>query len=92
MPKVTVYVTLKPTLLDAQGRTVETALHQLGFEDVSSVRIGKIIEMQAPEGEDPQVLRERVAAMCEKLLANPVTEDYRIVIGPEADAQEGGRS
>ena len=83
MPKVTVYVTLKPTLLDAQGRTVETALHSLGFEEVEGVRIGKIIEMDV-EG-DARTARERAAIMCDKLLANPVTESYRIEIsGGEA--------
>lgn len=79
MPKVTVYVTLKPTLLDAQGRTVEGALHNLGHEDVSGVRIGKIIEMQVPS-ENAEAARARAAAMCDKLLANPVTESYRIEV------------
>lgn len=80
MPKVTVHVTLKPTLLDAQGRTVETALHHLGFEDVNGVRIGKIIQLDVPG--DAAAVRSRVAAMCDKLLANPVTEDYRIEVEP----------
>ena len=78
MPKVTVYVTLKPTLLDAQGRTVETALHSLGFEEVEGVRIGKIIEMDV-EG-DARTARDKAAVMCDKLLANPVTESYRIEV------------
>ena len=82
MPKVTVYVTLKPTLLDAQGRTVETALHSLGFEEVEGVRIGKIIEMDV-DG-DPAAAKARAAAMCDKLLANPVTESYRIEVAGEA--------
>lgn len=81
MPKVTVYVTLKPTLLDAQGRTVEGALKSLGYADVEDVRIGKIIEVSLEEGADTEAIRARVASMCDKLLANPVTEDYRIEIG-----------
>jgi phosphoribosylformylglycinamidine synthase len=81
MPKVTVHVTLKPTLLDAQGRTVEGALRSLGFEDVAGVRIGKIVELTLPEGVSAADARARVAAMCDKLLANPVTEDYRIEVG-----------
>lgn len=81
MPRVTVYVTLKPTLLDAQGRTVESALHSLGYEEVSGLRIGRVIEMQVPDGSDDATVRARVASMCEKLLANPVTESYRIEIG-----------
>jgi phosphoribosylformylglycinamidine synthase len=77
--KVTIYVTLKPTLLDAQGRTVEGALHNLGYEEVANVRIGKVIEMEMP-GSDREAVHARARAMCEKLLANPVTESYRIEV------------
>jgi phosphoribosylformylglycinamidine synthase subunit PurS len=80
MPKVTVTVTLKPTLLDAQGRTVESALHGIGFEETKSVRIGKIIEMQVADGASEADIKSRVAAMCDRLLANPVTEDYKIEV------------
>lgn len=80
MPKVTITVTLKPTLLDAQGRTVETALHNLGFDDVSGLRIGKVIELQVPEGVSEEAVRDRAASMCDRLLANPVTESYRIEV------------
>ena len=83
MPKVTVYVTLKPTLLDAQGRTVETALHSLGFEEVQGLRIGKIITMTISDSAgDKEAISARVAAMCDKLLANPITESYRIEVEP----------
>ena len=78
MPKVTIYVTLKPTLLDPQGRTVEGALHHLGFEEATNVRIGKIIEMETSGGVEEA--RERAAAMCDKLLANPVTETFRVEV------------
>jgi phosphoribosylformylglycinamidine synthase PurS subunit len=80
MRKVTVTVTLKPTLLDAQGRTVESALHSIGFDEANSVRIGKIIELQVPDEVSEVEIRSRVAAMCDKLLANPVTEDYKIEV------------
>lgn len=79
MPKVSVYVTLKPTLLDAQGRTVENALKSLGYGEVAGVRVGKVIELQVP-AQDPESIRTQVAAMCDKLLANPVMEDYRIEV------------
>lgn len=80
MPKVTIYVTLKPTLLDAQGRTVESALHSLGFDETSGVRIGKVIEMRV-DG-DAEAARTRAVAMCDRLLANPVTESYRVEVEP----------
>ncbi len=85
--RVTVYVTLKPTLLDAQGRTVESALRSLGNDDVAHVRIGKVIEMEVAGGSDEQAVRARVVQMCEKLLANPVTESYRIAIEGEKSAR-----
>ena len=78
MPQVKVYVTLKPTLLDAQGRVVQNALHSLGYEDVDQVRIGKYIEMELPESEKP--LDSQVKEMCDRLLANPVIEDYRFEV------------
>ncbi|GIV20827.1 MAG: phosphoribosylformylglycinamidine synthase subunit PurS [Armatimonadota bacterium] len=78
MPRVRVLVTLKPTLLDAQGRTVQEALHALGYQNVRQVRIGKVIEMDvADEG---QPVEAQVKEMCDRLLANPVTELYEIEV------------
>ncbi len=74
MPQVNVYVTLKPSLLDAQGKVVQSALHQMGYSAVSQVRIGKSIEMTLDDSPD---LDAQIKEMCEKLLANPVIEDYR---------------
>ena len=79
MAKVTVFVTLKPTLLDTQGRTVENAVHNLGYPEVTGVRIGKIIEMDIA-AENAEAIQSRAAVLCEKLLANPVTESYRIEV------------
>jgi len=79
MPEVKVFVTLKPTLLDAQGRVVQNALHALGYDNVKSVRIGKYIVMDV--GGDPQRVARDVKEMCDKLLANPVIEDYRFEVG-----------
>jgi phosphoribosylformylglycinamidine synthase subunit PurS len=76
MPKARVYITLKPAILDAQGQTVKTALDHLGFEGVGNVRIGKYIEVDLPEGAGD----DQVRAMCDKLLANPVLEDYRFEV------------
>lgn len=72
MTTVRVYVTLKPSLLDSAGRTVAGALRKLGYEELHEVRIGKMIELQLEEFSE-----ERVREMCDKLLANPVIEDYR---------------
>jgi phosphoribosylformylglycinamidine synthase subunit PurS len=78
MPEVKVYVTLKPTLLDAQGRVVQNALQSLGYDAVNQVRIGKYIEMEVA-GEAAEV-EGKVKEMCDRLLANPVIEDYRFEV------------
>jgi phosphoribosylformylglycinamidine synthase subunit PurS len=73
MVTVRVYVTLKPSLLDSAGRTVAESLNRLGYEELKSARIGKMIELQVDAFDEA-----RVKAMCDQLLANPVIEDYRI--------------
>ncbi len=73
MPLVKIAVTLKPTLLDAQGRVVQNALHQLGYSEVEKVRIGRYIEVNLDSGAD---LDTRIKQMCDTLLSNPVIEDY----------------
>ena len=78
--KARVLVTLKRSVLDPQGQAVGRALTSLGFAEVQSVRLGKVIELELPEGERPAA-EERVKAMCEKLLANTVIEEYRIEWG-----------
>ena len=70
-----VLVRPKAGILDPQGVAVERALPALGFEGVSNVHVGRLIELDI---EDPSQL----PAMCEKLLANPLIEDYEIVCGP----------
>ncbi len=71
-----VHVTLKPVVLDPQGSAVLGGLHNLGFDTVSSVRVGKYLEitLSAP---DQASAHEAVHQMCSKLLANPVIEQYR---------------
>ena len=78
MAKANVYVTLKPALLDAQGKVVQGALENLGFTNVQSVRIGKFIEIELADGNDN--LEQAVDEMCRKLLSNPNTETYRFEI------------
>lgn len=70
-----VYVTLKPSILDPQGRTVERALSHLGQSNVSGVRVGKYIELQLT-GERAEV-EEQLRGMVQNVLSNPVMEDAR---------------
>ena len=77
--KARVTVTLKPGVLDPQGKAIEGALHGLGFAGVSSVRAGKVIELDLPE-QDAAAAKARVEEMCRTLLANPVMENYAIEI------------
>lgn len=78
MAKINVYVTLKPSLLDAQGRVVRNALNNLGYDEVDNIRMGKYIELEINDnGHD---VKERVDEMCRKLLANPVIENYRFEV------------
>ena len=71
-----IYVTLKPAVNDPQGQTVLGSLKQMGFAEVDDVRIGKYMEVHIDE---PQRSRAeaRVADMCNKLLSNPVIEEFR---------------
>ncbi|BCG57280.1 MULTISPECIES: phosphoribosylformylglycinamidine synthase subunit PurS [Paenibacillus] len=76
MLKATVYVTIKKSVLDPQGVAVQGALHSVGFQEVESLRIGKYIELTL-DTNDREEAAKRLKAMCEKLLANTVIEDYR---------------
>lgn len=71
---VVVTVTLKKGVLDPQGKAVEHALHNLGYDGAKDVRIGKQIELTLPDNTSDDDLKE----ICEKLLANTVIEDYTI--------------
>jgi phosphoribosylformylglycinamidine synthase subunit PurS len=71
-----VYVTLKPTVNDPQGLTIRGALHELGFQNVTSVRAGKYMEIRVDE-DDKARAEAQLQEMCRKLLANPVIENFR---------------
>lgn len=79
MIKARVTVTLKNGVLDPQGKAIEGALGSLGFSGVNSVRQGKVFDLEL-EGNDKNKVRDELEAMCEKLLANTVIEDYSVVI------------
>ena len=79
MLKGVITVMLQPNVLDVQGQAVQGALKHLGFESVEQVRIGRQIEMILPT-EDREIARTQLKEMAEKLLANPVIEDFQIHI------------
>ncbi|MXX96075.1 MAG: phosphoribosylformylglycinamidine synthase subunit PurS [Rhodothermaceae bacterium] len=81
MYKARITVTLRPAILDPQGKATHHALQNLGFDQISSVRIGKYMELQvsADTEEDAESVTR---AACEKLLANPIMEDYKVQIEP----------
>jgi len=74
-----VQVTLRPSILDPQGKAVEHAIATLGVGSVSHVRMGKVIEMHV-DTPDEAGARAAVDEVCRKLLANPVMEDYTFKI------------
>jgi phosphoribosylformylglycinamidine synthase len=76
-----VYVTLKPSVFDPQGRVVADALVTLGYDDVKDVRQGKFFEVEI-SGTDAATAKTRVTEMADKLLANPVIESYRVEVLP----------
>jgi phosphoribosylformylglycinamidine synthase len=77
--KATVYVRLKGEVLDPQGEAVRRALGTMGFEGVQGVRVGKLIEIELAAG-DPKAAEDKLSKMADELLANPVIEDYEIVV------------
>ena len=78
--KAKVTITLKPGLLDAQGKTIKSALESLGFKGVTDARVSKYLEIELHSLRAASAKRE-VERMCQKLLANPVVETYRIEVG-----------
>ena len=76
--KALVHVTLKPEVLDPQGKAIQRASASLGYEAVQSVRQGKVFEIEL-DGSDEGQARALLEELCQKLLANPVIEDHRIL-------------
>jgi phosphoribosylformylglycinamidine synthase len=80
MARFEIYVTYKKGIFDPPGATAERALQNLGYSEVEQVKIGKYIQLEVTDGTSDARVRE----MCDKLLANPVIEDYRIETVGEA--------
>ena len=80
--RVKIFVSLKQGVLDPQGKAIERSLHTLGYHEVGNVRAGKYLELEldASSRDDAEL---RIREICDKLLANPVIEDYRFEINPE---------
>ena len=70
-----IYVTLRPSVLDPAGVAVESGLKQLGYQEVEEVRIGKYIELRLTATDEAKA-KEKLHQMCDRLLANPVIENY----------------
>lgn len=71
-----IYVTLRKSVLDPAGTAVQSGLAQMGYENVEQIRIGKYIELML-QATDEATAKEQLAEICDRLLANPVIENYR---------------
>jgi phosphoribosylformylglycinamidine synthase PurS subunit len=74
--KAHVYVTLKASVLDPQGQTIQNALHKIGFADVTAVRQGKYFALSLDNGLDATAARTQVERIAREVLTNPVIEEY----------------
>jgi phosphoribosylformylglycinamidine synthase len=83
--RVEVVIHRRPEIADPQGTTVLRALRDLGYGEVTAVRFDKVITLEVDGGDQSEV-EKRVVEMCERLLANPVIEDFEVVI-PSTGAQ-----
>jgi len=77
--RVKIFVSLKNGVLDPQGKAIERSLHTLGYGEVREVRVGKYLEFDV-DAISRETAEARVREMCDKLLTNPVIEDYRFEI------------
>ncbi len=81
--KARVSIRLKSAILDPQGKTVQQALQQLGYTDVSSVRVGKLVELEII-GNEPEEVRAKIEDFSRKLLTNPLMETFEIELERDA--------
>lgn len=79
MYKAQIKVTLRKSILDPQGKTVEHSIQSLGYKDVVDTRIGKYVELKIDSSSEEEA-KKITEAVCSKLLANPVMEDYEYTI------------
>lgn len=86
MYKATISITLRPSILDPEGKTVHNALNNLGYGEVTQARMGKRAELWI-EADDEDRARRVATEACEKLLANPVTENFEIDLEPVSEEE-----
>lgn len=79
--KAKVYVTLKPGVLDPQGKAIHHSAELLGFENISGIRQGKYFELAMDDSTTESEAKESAEKIAKEMLANPVIEDYRVEIG-----------
>lgn len=84
---VQIRVTPRPGILDPEGETIGRALETLGYEGVNNVRAGRLVTLRL-EADGPEAARVAAEEMCERLIANPIIEDYAVQVEPAADAPE----
>ena len=82
MAKARVYVTLKKSVFDPQGKTIHDALKGLGYAQVEDVRQGKFFELDLAPGISSSDARQKAEEIAEKVLSNPVIESFRVEIDP----------
>ncbi|WP_017651644.1 phosphoribosylformylglycinamidine synthase subunit PurS [Fortiea contorta] len=82
-----IFVTLRPSVLDPAGVSVQSGLQQLGYNNVEQVRIGKYIELAITSSDEAKA-RQNLNDICDKMLANPVIENYRFDL-IEVETQTG---
>jgi len=78
--KAKVYVTLKPSVLDPQGKAIHHSVESLGFEKIEDVRQGKYFEIALDDGVSENEAKEAAEKIAKDVLANPVIEDYRVEV------------
>lgn len=79
MLEVEIYITLKKTVSDPQGLTIKHALESLGYQNLEKVRVGRLVTIKL-NSKDKEEAKKKVDEMCQKLLANPIIEDYSLKI------------
>jgi phosphoribosylformylglycinamidine synthase len=77
--KASIKITLRKGILDVQGKAVENALHSMDFDALSEIRIGRFVELNV-QADNADIAKTIAADACKKLIANPIIEDFDIVI------------